>query len=477
MGGGRSPSTRPCDWPISSEPAGTLRFDHYRRSRSPRLTKVITKSGRRALAAAAIFHVILTLSVFSLGRLGVTPQKFDSDGIGEFAKDSRGHKAGVDSLVSLLKQGAMRSWVNSGEPLHVKVYSLGAVLVEPLLDSNILAAEPVNLFCYLAILVLTFILGRIVAGERAAWLAALVVGIWPSLLLHTTQFLRDPLVLTAALTIMTVLVILLQRDVNWPRATGIVLAGVVAIFLVWHTRPEIWLVITAIVFAATGLLLIKIVFTRKLLPVNLLAMASLAVLSIAMPRPAVGVVSLPLTSSPASPGSTASSAPSIASRVAIARNKFMVEGRNVSGSLIDDDVVFSSSGDVIRYIPRALEIGYLAPFPSMWFKSGYSVGLLGRVISGLETTLTYLIEILACIFVWRHKGEFGAWLLVLATVLGMVALGLVVANLGTLYRMRYPFWILLVIMGVGSLVDLYKPRTFVRKNDLEHVSCRRRPRR
>jgi hypothetical protein len=44
----------------------------------------------------------------------------------------------------------------------------------------------------------------------------------------------------------------------------------------------------------------------------------------------------------------------------------------------------------------------------------------------------------------------------LATVLGMVALGLVVANLGTLYRMRYPFWILLVIMGAGSLVHLYR---------------------
>jgi hypothetical protein len=48
----------------------------------------------------------------------------------------------------------------------------------------------------------------------------------------------------------------------------------------------------------------------------------------------------------------------------------------------------------------------------------------------------------------------------------MVALGLVVANLGTLYRMRYPFWILLVIMGTGTLVDLYKRESPSAKNDL-----------
>jgi hypothetical protein len=423
------------------------------------LINTFTKSGRRALAAVAIAHVILTLSVFAIGRLGVAPQKIDRDGIGEFARDSRVHKAGVDSLVGLLRQGQIQSWIKSSDPLHVKIYSLCALPLEPLLGNNILAVEPLNLLFYIAILALTFSLGRIIAGDRAAWFAAFIVAFWPSLLLHTTQFLRDPLVIAAILTLTMALLLTLKRDLSWRLAAAVILAGGVAIYLVWHTRPEIWLVITAIVLVSVMLLLIKVAATRKLLAVNLLAMTSLMALSIGMPRPAVGVVSLPLTSSPPGTGSTAASAPSIASRIALARDKFIDESRNVSGSLIDDDVVFSSSGDVVRYIPRALEIGYLAPFPSMWFKDGYNVGLAGRVISGIETMLTYLIEILACIFVWRHKGDFGVWLLVLATVLGMVALGLVVANLGTLYRMRYPFWILLVIMGAASLVDLYDART------------------
>jgi hypothetical protein len=33
----------------------------------------------------------------------------------------------------------------------------------------------------------------------------------------------------------------------------------------------------------------------------------------------------------------------------------------------------------------------------------------------------------------------------------MVALGLVVNNVGALYRLRYPFWTLMVILAAGGL--------------------------
>jgi hypothetical protein len=38
--------------------------------------------------------------------------------------------------------------------------------------------------------------------------------------------------------------------------------------------------------------------------------------------------------------------------------------------------------------------------------------------------------------------------------MGMLALGLVVCNIGTLYRMRYPFWILIVIMAAAAIVNM-----------------------
>jgi hypothetical protein len=47
----------------------------------------------------------------------------------------------------------------------------------------------------------------------------------------------------------------------------------------------------------------------------------------------------------------------------------------------------------------------------------------------------------------------------------MVALGLVVVNLATLYRMRYVFWMLLIIIGAGGVSGLFS-RTDEREQTL-----------
>jgi hypothetical protein len=138
-------------------------------------------------------------------------------------------------------------------------------------------------------------------------------------------------------------------------------------------------------------------------------------------------------------------------RVAARRSKFIEQGQQ-SGSMIDGDVMFSGSWDILKYIPRAMTIGFFAPFPTMWFTPGYNVGLIGRVMAGLETSLSYVIELLACIFFWRNRRRLDVWLLVLTVTVAVLALGLVVANLGTLYRIRYAFWILMLIMAVPVLM-------------------------
>jgi hypothetical protein len=404
-----------------------------------------------ALALAAMFHLMFALSVFTVGRLGVA-QQFDRDGIGEFASDGHIHKPVMDSLADTLKQGQLGAWISSRETFHVKLFSLAALVMEPLVGSNILTIEPLNLLCYLAILALTFTLARLIAGLRTAWLATLIVAVWPSLVLHSTQFLRDPLILIAVLTLITLAMLILKQNLSWRRATLGIVAGAVAIYLAWHTRPEMWMVVTAIIFVAALVLLVKIAFTRKIVAANLVAMASLAGLSVGMPRPAVGVVSRPLFTAMSGPGAKTAAAgvPSIWGRVAVARERFIIFGRG-AGSVIDEKVSFNSSTEIVRYIPRALEIGFFAPFPSLWFSAGNKVGVIGRIVSGAEMTLTYLFEALACVFVWQTRRRFSSWLLVLATLIGMLALGLVVTNVGTLYRMRYPFWILIVIMAASVL--------------------------
>ncbi len=291
-----------------------------------------------------------------------------------------------------------------------------------LLGSTIIAVEPLNLIYYLGILTLTFVLARVVASRRAAWVASAIVGLWPSLVLHTTQFIREPLLISAILLLVLVIIQVLTKVHNWPSALISALMTISACLVIWKCRSVMWPVLWVIVSGAALLFIIRMVRERKLLAGNLVLMVLLSVLTIAIPR---------TTSVAPKPGA-----------------QRRVQNASIwSGSIIDSSVTFAGPIDLIKYLPRALEIGHLAPFPPMWFGAGHNVGLIGRLLSGLEMSLTYLIEALAFVFVWRRRRRLETWLLLLTTTTGVVALGMVVVNIGTLYRMRYPFWILMVIMA------------------------------
>jgi hypothetical protein len=416
--------------------------------RIPRLSTAVLLSPRRALMAAAILHVLFTVSVFNVGRFGLFPTQFNRDGIGEFARDGNEFREQANSLADMLTDGNVGPWVEDIATLHVKVLSLDFVLMRPLFGSNILAAEPINLFYYLAILTLCFSLARVVAGRRAAWLATAIVAVWPSLLLHTTQFIRDPLIIIAILTLVLVLTRLLKQTHNWRRAATGGVIGTLACFIIWMCRREMWPVVLAVIVLGVMLLLIRILRERKLLAGNLAVMGLLCALTIGVPR----IMRSPKPISAQRLNDfRRNQDPSFWGILKWTREEFIRESLQKSGSMIDADVNFSNRADVIRYIPRALEIGYLAPFPTMWFTPGYNVGLLGRLLGGVETSLTYVIEALACVFIWRRRRHLDTWLIFLTTTIGVLALGLVVVNLGTLYRMRYPFWSLMVIMAAATL--------------------------
>ena len=112
--------------------------------------------------------------------------------------------------------------------------------------------------------------------------------------------------------------------------------------------------------------------------------------------------------------------------------------------------------DVIRYLPRATAIGLLSPFPKMWFETGDSVGAKGRILSGLETLVMYVVEVFALVGLWLGRRKLSVWLLFSIATMGTIALGLVVVNVGTLYRLRYVFLIMLIVLaaeGISHVVE------------------------
>jgi hypothetical protein len=145
----------------------------------------------------------------------------------------------------------------------------------------------------------------------------------------------------------------------------------------------------------------------------------------------------------------------MAAHVGKVRRRFIEMYPN-SGSNIDTDVPLNTMADILRYLPRAAMVGFFAPFPNMWLASGKQVGSAGRLLGGLESVVMYAVEALALIGLWRGRRRLSAWFLWSVAAVGMIALGLVVINVGTLYRLRYMFLMLLIILaaeGAAYILD------------------------
>lgn len=445
-------------------------------------------SGRRLITAAALLHVALAAGLFCAGRAQAAPGLIDRDGImPSFAFDSYEYQRGAARLVEVLREGGVRAWAAEPEPAHVKLISLQFALLGPLFGYSTWSAEPLNLFCYVAILSLVLALGREVGGRRVGLLAAGVVALWPTFLLHTTQLLKDPLFIAAALTLVLVVTTWLTRTYNWAGAVGTGTLMAASIWLLLLIRGKFALVIFALALFGLALLVVRQLVERRLLYWNmvspLLVLASAATLYSAQglqklkhypsdqsgqPKSVAGPGRLmPSVLNYESPfwaersahtehaGKLYSAADRAAMTVGSTRYRFNVSYPE-SGSGIDRDVEFRDFRSLILYLPRAVEIGLWAPFPNTWAGAGRRVGNAGRLLSGAETFIIYLCELLALAAVLRAPRRLAAWLLLSITTFAVTVLGLVVSNVGTLYRFRYPFWLLLIILGAKGFESIFR---------------------
>src|SRR5918994_1882839 len=97
-------------------------------------------------------------------------------------------------------------------------------------------------------------------------------------------------------------------------------------------------------------------------------------------------------------------------RIGSVRDRFSARYAK-SGSTIDTQVRIRDLEGLLSYLPRAFAIGCCAPFPSMWLVSGQRVGSAGKLLSGAETLVMYVIGLLALLAVVRPPHRLGASLL------------------------------------------------------------------
>src|SRR5205085_1476099 len=420
---------------------------------------------RNLILVAAVWHIVVAITMFSVGTTQLAPNDIYPNGIARFASDGVLYQQEFPDLRNALVTHGPLAWWNFPSQFHVRLYSITVIAFSRWFSFNILLIEPLNLIYYLLILTLVFKLGEMIFGFRAGLLAAAIVGLWPTLLLHTTQLLRDPLLIVIVLVIALAVVHCLTRSVSWRQALWLGLVATLAIVMLRITRLPMWNLLFVTVAFAMVFLLVRALRNREV-RLGIAIFAGMVIL-------AMGITPLFQKSfhnqqvlrrfrmiDPEEmqelrfDEQVAARRRGFLTRMDSEGNLFPAE----DGSRVDADVQFHSLGDMVLHVPRALIIGFFAPFPNMWLKAGTQVGSGGRLLSGVEMIATYLIEGLALVGFWSRRKYPAAWFLAIFACLGVGALGLVVNNIGALYRLRYPFWVMLVVFAAGGVVVLISQR-------------------
>lgn len=155
----------------------------------------------------------------------------------------------------------------------------------------------------------------------------------------------------------------------------------------------------------------------------------------------------------------------------IRQTQILVGGR----SLMDENQNLESLSQQIFYIPRALQLALFAPFPSeiftglrdgrkspdlMQVRTWPQAGLGFRSTHAAAKIAPYLgslasLALLGMIGVlWCEKTRNGTILMMMFCLPPLLLLGEVMPNLGTLIRLRYAFWILLVALGAVGWAEI-----------------------
>lgn len=147
-------------------------------------------------------------------------------------------------------------------------------------------------------------------------------------------------------------------------------------------------------------------------------------------------------------------------KIAVARAGFTSSGGTTAASNIDKGIDFCKNEDLVRYIPRAMQIALFAPFPSSWVAvEKRNSSPIEIYISAAEMLFCYVAYFGLLYWLVSYRRWNVALVVPIAFALGLtLLLGLTVANVGTLYRMRFPFAMIFVSIGIAGLMQFAKTR-------------------
>ena len=132
--------------------------------------------------------------------------------------------------------------------------------------------------------------------------------------------------------------------------------------------------------------------------------------------------------------------------------------KSEANSMIDVDDTPSSAVEIIKHWPRAFQVALLAPFPATWLKETS----IARLLASGEMVVIY-ISLFGLIPLFKLNRRPQVMLAFFFSAFFLTIYGLIITNVGTLYRVRYIFELIMVLLGViGWFTYLDKNGMFAR---------------
>jgi putative peptidoglycan lipid II flippase len=123
--------------------------------------------------------------------------------------------------------------------------------------------------------------------------------------------------------------------------------------------------------------------------------------------------------------------------------RVLICGSKKANSNIDETILPNNFIEVLKYVPRGIQIALFAPFPDSWFSSSSLTWFVG--VS--EIILWYLL--LPGAFILVYKKRTPEVIISLVFILSFISFfGFTTSNLGTLHRARYVYIALLMMLGI-----------------------------
>jgi hypothetical protein len=151
-------------------------------------------------------------------------------------------------------------------------------------------------------------------------------------------------------------------------------------------------------------------------------------------------------------GGMAAQANRFAERISLERLEYYRRGTSTSAghSTIDADVPIDTPRRALAYLPRALAVAFLAPFPWQWAETHGATGVF-RMLSAVEMLLVYALMPAVLWGAWStgRRGSALAWALLVFVIITALALSLTVTNLGILFRLRLQYLLPMAVLAGG----------------------------